>query len=323
MITEPVYIDVPIFATLGTKVEPDADIFTNGYAVDTVLPTEHLSYFFNGFTSNDITVEEAVDALIVELTAILTAAGLTPNPLITNQILLSLNSLYANTAGGSSLAGTTTVTGTLTSSGGTLSGSWAGNPTLSGNPTFSGTPVFSNAATISGTATVSGTLTSSGGTLSGSWAGSPTLSGNPTFSGTPVFSGTPNFQTGATMAGTFSGTKTFSGTNTISGTLTSSGGTMSGSWAGNPTFSGTPVFSTEITVAGHNIAPRPKDTSGIGQWTYVSGTTTFVLPASGTWAWLIFDGTGSNPPSYTGIDNGGSTITGRGATTFALCWRIT
>jgi len=150
MITEPVYIDVPVFATLGTKVEPDASIFTNGYAVDTVLPTEHLSYFFNGFTSNDITVEDAVDALIVELTAILTAAGLTPNPLITNQVLLSLNSLYVKAAGGSSLAGTTTVTGTLTSSGGTISGSWAGSPTMSG------------------TLTISGTLTSSAGTMSGS-----------------------------------------------------------------------------------------------------------------------------------------------------------
>jgi hypothetical protein len=203
MITEPVYIDVPIFATLGTKVEPDAGIFTNGYAVDTVLPTEHLSYFFNGFTSNDITVEEAVDALIVELTAILTAAGLTPNPLITNQILLSLNSLYANTAGGSSLAGTTTVTGTLTSSGGTISGSWAGSPTFSGTPVFSGTPTVSGTltssggsmtgtwagnATFSGTRTISGTLTSSGGTLSGSWAGSPTFSGNPTFSAQSNFS---------------------------------------------------------------------------------------------------------------------------------------
>lgn len=64
------------------------------YSPNDLVPAEHLNYFLNGFSNNGNVSETALANVISELVTILTAASITPNGGLTNQVKAALDALY-------------------------------------------------------------------------------------------------------------------------------------------------------------------------------------------------------------------------------------
>ena len=93
MVPLPTWLSIP---TAGAT----ASISTTGlnmsslYVPNTLLPAEHMNYFLNGFSNNGNVSETALSNVISEMLTILTAASISPNGSLTNQVYAALNALY-------------------------------------------------------------------------------------------------------------------------------------------------------------------------------------------------------------------------------------
>ena len=65
------------------------------YVPNDLVPAQHLNYFLNGFSNNGNVSETAISNVVSELITILTAASISPNGALTNQVLAALNVLFA------------------------------------------------------------------------------------------------------------------------------------------------------------------------------------------------------------------------------------
>lgn len=67
MISQIVPINVPAFASSGSRVIPDGITYANGYVSPVELPAEHLNWFLNGLTTNGVTEQAAINSLITQV----------------------------------------------------------------------------------------------------------------------------------------------------------------------------------------------------------------------------------------------------------------
>lgn len=208
----PTYVNIPAFGTSATLTAPPGGVFTAGYAAGVILPTENVSYFFNGFTKNDISQQTNLNYVIVEINNVLTNASITPSTGTSNQLLMALQAAFVaqTVPGGSvSIAGTLGVTGAVT-----LSTTLAvtGNTALTGTLTVAGGGTFSSTLSVSGNTTVGGTLGVTGAATFNGVVNSATLAvtGNSTIGGT----------LGVTGAATMSSTLTVTGNAAMNGNVT-------------------------------------------------------------------------------------------------------
>lgn len=97
------------FCTSGSKTAPNASHFLNGYLENEGYPAENHNYLLNNFTTNSILYQLSLTSVIAEIKSLLTAASLSPNPALTNQVLAAINYLIgvettrATTAEGTAL----------------------------------------------------------------------------------------------------------------------------------------------------------------------------------------------------------------------------
>jgi hypothetical protein len=94
MYANPAQIAATEFASDGEKVAPSSGKISEGYLALELLPAEHLNYYLSMLTKNVIEYGEAFRSVMSELTTILSAASLTPNATLSNQIKAALDLLY-------------------------------------------------------------------------------------------------------------------------------------------------------------------------------------------------------------------------------------
>ncbi len=92
---EPSFEDFPTFGTGAAIEEPDPTTFVGGFLVGQVLPAEYLNWLLNKSSENANTAQDSLSNAVAELVTILTAASITPNAGLTNQVLAALNALFS------------------------------------------------------------------------------------------------------------------------------------------------------------------------------------------------------------------------------------
>lgn len=76
----------PIFGDNASKVQPEAAVYTNGYAPNDVLPAEHFNWFM-GNASNAITIlNQGISSIEAELNTLIACAGMTSDVSCTSQV---------------------------------------------------------------------------------------------------------------------------------------------------------------------------------------------------------------------------------------------
>jgi hypothetical protein len=81
------------FCTSGDKTIPDSSHFLNGYLEAEGLPFEHFNYLLNLITKNIGLYNTGSISIENEIISVLTAAGITPNGSLVNQLLGAINYL--------------------------------------------------------------------------------------------------------------------------------------------------------------------------------------------------------------------------------------
>ena len=85
---------IVLFASGGTVDTPSSGLFTAGYVEGENLAAEHLNWYLQKLTQGRITYDAAVANLLAELKTLLTAAALSPNGSLVNQVKAALDALY-------------------------------------------------------------------------------------------------------------------------------------------------------------------------------------------------------------------------------------
>ena len=90
------FSNLPIFCTAGNKVQPDATTLTIGWQPQQEPPCEFFNFMSFAETTNLSTLASGINNVIAELDTVVVSGGATPNSSLANQLLPSLNALYAN-----------------------------------------------------------------------------------------------------------------------------------------------------------------------------------------------------------------------------------
>lgn len=107
MVPAPTYQNLPTFGTGATLIQPIAGTYNGGFLPGQLFPAEYENWLMNYITANSNTSETSVVNLVAEMGTILTAASITPNAGLTNQLYAALNALYLTLTGGTLTGGLT------------------------------------------------------------------------------------------------------------------------------------------------------------------------------------------------------------------------
>ena len=95
------------FSTSGTNTEPDASKRTSGFIANEGFPHENENFFMNLMTHNNTLFTTALTNIEGEIKTVLTAAGLTPNGLLVNQLLAGIQYQIQNNSAITNITNTT------------------------------------------------------------------------------------------------------------------------------------------------------------------------------------------------------------------------
>ena len=76
--------------------EPDSTKRNEGYILNEVFPCEHLNFYLQLLADNNILYASSVNAMINEIKSVLTAASISVNPSLSNQLLTAIEYLINN-----------------------------------------------------------------------------------------------------------------------------------------------------------------------------------------------------------------------------------
>lgn len=85
---------IVLFASGGSVVSPSVGLFSAGYVSGENVAAEHLNWYLQKLTQGRLTYDAATLSILAELKSVLTAAGMTPNGSLTNQIQTALDQMY-------------------------------------------------------------------------------------------------------------------------------------------------------------------------------------------------------------------------------------